>query len=176
MFLEATECTGSLIVLWKTANTFSRSAPLPPISRLEDHSQTRRCARLRKTVRLCFADMIPRYNLACTTLKPLAEQMDLEKYYDIYDVSDMDLQEAMIGYSESEFEDLDALRVLKIHGARFHTIRKIFLCWLLALDAHGGKSDLTRWGTAMDEIHAVGIITGDAEAQLRRILVEEESK
>merc|ERR1712144_60869 len=37
------------------------SVPLPPISRLEDRSQSRRCARLRKQLRLCFAEVIPRY-------------------------------------------------------------------------------------------------------------------
>lgn len=176
MSREAIECKELLFPASSTTNDKSRSTPLPPISRLEDRGQTKRCSRLRKVVRLCFADILPRYNQACTVLKPLAEQMDLEKYYDIYDISDMDFSEANLGYSESEFEDVDSLRVLKILGARFHTIRRIFLCSLLALDAHGGKSDLVRWGTAIDEIHALGAITGEAEARLRRILGEEESK
>jgi len=151
------------------------STPLPPISRLEDRSQNRRCVRLRKTLRLCFADVIPRYKQACLGLKPFAEHMDLEKYYDIYDISDSDLSEAMLGYSDSEFENVDSLRALKILAARFHTTRKIFLCCLLALDAHGGKPDFLRWGTAVDKIHAVGVVTGEAEERLHRILSEEES-
>ncbi len=102
--------------------------------------------------------------------------MDLEKYYDIYDISDCDFTEAMSGYSEEEFEDSESVRILKILAARFYTSRKMFLCCLMALDAHGGKPDFNRWSTAVDEIHGVGVVTGDAEDRLCRILREEESK
>ena len=156
--------------------TINRSAPLPPISRLEERSQTRRCARLRKTLRISFHDVIPRYSQACTVLKPLTEDMDLDKYYDIYDISDNDFREAMSGISEDEFQDVESLRVLKIIAARFHTLRKIYLCCLMALDAHGGTPDYTRWRTALDEIHALGIVTRDAGRRLGQILDEEECK
>jgi hypothetical protein len=131
---------------------------------------------LRKALRLCFADVLPRYNQAYTLLRPFTEEIDLEKFYDIYDVTNTDIAEAMLGYSESEFEDAESVRVLKILAARFHTIRKIFLCCLMALDAHGGKPDFLRWSTAVDEIHGVGTATGEAEERLRRTLSEEESE
>lgn len=102
--------------------------------------------------------------------------MDLDKYYDVYDISDLDYTEAMLGYTEGEFEDEDSVRVLKIFAARFHTIRKIFLCCLLAFDAHGGKPDFHRWGLAVDELHTLCSVTSEAEDKLRRILGEEESK
>ena len=102
--------------------------------------------------------------------------MDLEKYFDIYDVSDTDFSEAMLGYSETEFDDIESVRVLKILAARFHTARKIFLCCLMALDAHGGKPDFLRWSNAVDEIRIVSTITNEAELRLREILSEEESK
>jgi len=94
---------------------------------------------------------------------------------DIYDVSDVDLSETISGYSETEFDDMESVRVLKILAARFHTARKIFLCCLMALDAHGGKPDFLRWNTAVDEIHAVGTVTNEAQERLREILTEEES-
>lgn len=106
----------------------------------------------------------------------MTEQMDLEKYYDIYDISDIDFSEAMLGYSETEFEDLESLRVLKILAARFHTMRKVFLCCLLALDAEGGKSDFLRWSAAVGEINGVKELTKESEDRLRRILGEEESE
>jgi hypothetical protein len=106
----------------------------------------------------------------------LTEQLDLEKYYDIYDISDVDFSEAMLGYSETEFEDFESLRVLKILAARFHIIRKVLLCCLLALDADGGKSDFPRWSTAVEEIHKVREVTSEAEDRLSRVLGEEESK
>ena len=99
----------------------------------------------------------------------------MEKYYDIYDISDVDFDEALLGYSDTEFEDPESMRVLKILAARFHTTRKAFLCCLMALNADGGKPDFLRWSTAIDEIHGVGTVTGAAEDRLRRILTEEES-
>lgn len=102
--------------------------------------------------------------------------MDLDKYYDVYDISDLDYSEAMLGYTEGEFDDEESVRVLKIFAARFHTIRKIFLCCLLAFDAHGGKPDFHRWGLAVDELHTLCSVTSEAEDKLRRILGEEESK
>jgi hypothetical protein len=101
--------------------------------------------------------------------------MDLEKYYDIYDVSDTDFSEAISGYSEGEFDDAESVRALKILAARFHTTRKIFLCCLMALDAHGGRPDVVRWSTAIDVIHGAVAVTVEAEDRLRRILSEEES-
>ncbi|KUJ24081.1 uncharacterized protein LY89DRAFT_679325 [Mollisia scopiformis] len=151
------------------------SNPLPPISRLEDRSQSRRCARLRKQLRLCFAIVIPRYHQGCAILKPFAEEMDLEKYFDIYDISDSDFTEAMAGFSENEIEDAESLRVLKILAARFDITRKIFLCCLMALDADGGKPDFVRWTTAVDEIQGLAAVTSEAEDRLLRILGEEES-
>jgi hypothetical protein len=125
---------------------------------------------------MCFADVIPRYNQAYAELKPITEQMDLEKYYDIYDISDLDFSEAMHGYSKAEFEDPDSLRVLKILAARFQTTRKVFLCCLMALDANGEKSDLARWQSAVDEIQGLSEVTREAEERLNRILSEEESE
>jgi hypothetical protein len=80
------------------------------------------------------------------------------------------------GNLESEFNDLDSLRSLKILAARFHTLRRIFLCGLMALHANGEKSDFPRWNSAVDEIKALAAVTGGAEERLRSILEEEQSK
>ncbi|KAH6675507.1 Mysoin-binding motif of peroxisomes-domain-containing protein [Halenospora varia] len=151
------------------------STPLPPVSRLDDRSQTRRCSRLRKQLRLCFADIIPRYIQAYQIIKPFTEEMDLEKYYDIYDISDTDFSEAMLGYSENEFDDAESVRVLKILAARFFTCRKVILSCLMALNAHGDRADVVRWSTASTEISALTAITNEAEERLDRILSEEEN-
>jgi hypothetical protein len=112
---------------------------------------------------------------AYTALKPFTEEMDLEKYYDIYDISDTDFTEASLGYSDSEFEDPESVRVLKILASRFFMSRKIVLCCLLALDANGGKPDFLRWSTAVDEIQGITSSTSEVEGRLHRILSEEES-
>jgi hypothetical protein len=171
-----TECKGCASDRYEQLLTDFRSTPLPPISRLEDRSQSRRCARLRKVLQLCLAHVLPRYNQAYTALKPYTEVVDLEKYYDIYDISDVDFAEAMLGYSDAEFEDHESLRVLKILTARFHIMRKIFLCSLMALDATGERTDFSRWRNAVEEIQGLSEVTADAEEKLRTILSEEESK
>jgi len=50
----------------------------------------------------------------------------------------------------------------------------MFLCCLLAQDANGGKPDFLRWGTVVDEIHSVSVVTDEAGERLGRILSEEE--
>ncbi|KAA8564338.1 hypothetical protein EYC84_011282 [Monilinia fructicola] len=77
-------------------------------------------------------------------------------------------------YTEGEFDDEESVRVLKIFAARFHTIRKIFLCCLLAFDAHGGETRFPSMGLAVDELHTLCSVTSEAEDKLRRILGEEE--
>ncbi|KAI8174260.1 Proliferating cell nuclear antigen [Colletotrichum sp. SAR 10_75] len=151
------------------------SAPLPPISRIEDRSQTRKCVRLRKALKACFADVIPAYDQTMLVVKGFSEQLDLEKYYDIYDISDFDMSDAKVGFKENEFDDPESLRTLKILAARFHTIRKMFLCALLALDASGDSSDLLRWTTTVEAVRTLNTVTQTAFERLRRLLSEEES-
>lgn len=123
---------------------------------------------------MCFSDTINAYCQASTVVKGFSEQLDLEKYCDVYDISDFDLSDAMRGYSEDEFDDLESLRTLKILAARFYTIRKIFLCSLLALEANGDENDLMRWTTAVEALRSLREATATAFERLRGILVEEE--
>lgn len=123
---------------------------------------------------MCFSDTINAYCQASTVVKGFSEQLDLEKYCDIYDISDFDLSDAMQGFSEDEFDDLESLRTLKILAARFYTIRKIFLCSLLALEANGDDNDLMRWTTAVEALRSLRETTAAAFERLRGILVEEE--
>ncbi|KAK3310510.1 Mysoin-binding motif of peroxisomes-domain-containing protein [Chaetomium strumarium] len=151
------------------------SAPLPPISRIEDRSQTRRCSRLRKALKGRLSDMIENYMQISTAIKGFAEQVDLEKYHDIYDISDFDISDAMQGFSEKEFDDAESLRSLKIAAARFHIIRKILLCSLLAFEATGDNSDFLRWSTAVEGLKKLNEVTAQSFERIRHILSEEET-
>lgn len=112
----------------------------------------------------------------CTVVNGFAEQTDLEKYYDIYDISDFDMSDAQRGFDTDEFEDVESLRTLKILAARFYTLRKMFLCALLALDASGDANDLLRWTTAVESLRSVNATTNSTYDRLQTILSEEESK
>jgi len=109
-------------------------------------------------------------------MKGFAEQLDLEKYYDIYDISDLDISDAMQGFPQGEPDDAESLRTLKIVAARFHTTRKMFLCALLALDANSDDSDFLRWTTAVEGLRALNDATRDCYERLSTILREQECK
>lgn len=151
-----------------------RSLPLPPISRMDDHNQTRRCMRLRKAIRGCFGDALPAYKQAANVVRGFAEEVDLEMYYHVYDITDFDVSDAMQGFSESEFDDADSLRTLTVVAARFHTVRRMFLCALLALEASGDESDFLRWTTAVEGLRTLNDTTGTCYARLQTILGEVE--
>ncbi|KAM7224292.1 Vezatin [Rhypophila decipiens] len=151
------------------------SAPLPPISRIEGRSQSRRCGRLRKVLRGRLAEMIKSCIEVSTVVKGFSEQLDLEKYYDVYDISDLDISDAMQGFTESELEDAESLRMLKIAAARFHTLRRIFLCALLAFEATSDNTEFLRWSTAVEGLRTLNGVTGDCYEKLRLILCEEET-
>lgn len=123
-----------------------------------------------------FATTLPAYNQVGNVVKGFSEQTDLEKYYDIYDISDFDMSDALRGFSEEEFDDTESLRTLKILAARFGTVRKLFLCALLALDANDDANDLLRWTTAVEALRNLNSSTQTVYDRLKTILGEEECK
>ncbi|KAJ4295968.1 hypothetical protein N0V88_004670 [Collariella sp. IMI 366227] len=120
--------------------------------------------------------MIENYMQVSLAIKGFAEQVDLEKLHDIYDISDFDISDAMQGFSEKEFEDLESLRSLKIAAARFHIIRKILLCALLSFEASGDNNDFLRWSTAVEGLGALNDVTTHSFERIRQILSEEETR
>ncbi|KAL8419670.1 hypothetical protein RB594_002740 [Gaeumannomyces avenae] len=151
------------------------SVPLPPISRMDERSHTRRCVRLRKALRICFEDCMPKCMQTSDVVKAFSEQLDLEKYYDMYDISQLDITDALQGFTEDELEDLESLRAFKVVASRFHTLRKSFLCALLALEVTGDKTDFLRWTTVLEGVKSLNEATAAAYERLATILGEEES-
>lgn len=152
------------------------SSPLPPVTRIEDKAQSRKCIRLRKALRGALADVLKTYISVSAVTRGFAEQTDLEKYLDVYEISDFDLSDANREFDTDEFEDAESLRTLKIVSSRLHTMRKLFLCSLLALDASGEKQDLLRWTAAVEALRTVNASIEAACSKLRAVLSEEECK
>ncbi|KAI9695473.1 MAG: hypothetical protein M1820_008575 [Bogoriella megaspora] len=154
----------------------SRSSPLPPISRLDGKTQTtqsRRCQRLRKALRDTFALIVPQFSDFYKSLRGLADENDFEKYLDVYEIENQDLQEAALGYDDSENDEQENLRLLKLHHYRHTILQKIILCSLLALEADGGKPDFARWRTAVDVMDKIVMTAAQATKNLADILEEE---
>ncbi|KAK4648528.1 uncharacterized protein QC761_110940 [Podospora bellae-mahoneyi] len=130
---------------------------------------------LRKTLKARLAEMIKTYIKVSSVIKGFSEQLDIEKFHDVYDISDFDISDAMQGFSDREFDDPESVKTLKIAAARFHTIRKIFLCSLLALEATGDNTDFLRWSTAVESLRALTEATDEGLFKVRQILDEEET-
>ncbi|CAG7976231.1 unnamed protein product [Penicillium olsonii] len=150
------------------------STPLPPISRLEEVVQTRRCLRLRRAVSECFSSMLERYIQSQNTLRPLTEEGNLAKYYDIYDIGLEELEVIELSLSQKTHEDQYSLRYLRDLFGKLYSIRKSVLCCLLALSADGGGSDITRWSSAVEEMRDLAAVTGASMSKMTAILNEED--
>jgi len=177
--LQAFEAsTASALALIQEVELVSRgyrlSCPLPPISRMEERDQSRRCQRLRRNLDAAFAEAIPMLTEQCEISKQLIQNDDLEKYLDVYEVSNPDLQEAAQGYCASEFEDVHALKALRTLQYRLSTLRRVYLCSLLALEADGGQPDFMRWSVVVQSMLSVARPIGQWSEKFNHILAEEE--
>lgn len=84
------------------------------------------------------------------------------------------MQEAAQGYSTSEFEDAETLRVLRTLQYRLSTLRRVYLCSLLALEADGGAPDFARWSTVVESMVLLARSVGDWSEKFNSILMEED--
>ncbi|CRG90360.1 hypothetical protein PISL3812_07404 [Talaromyces islandicus] len=150
------------------------STPLPPISRLEETTQARRCMRLRRTISECLFTVLDRYIQAQHSIGLLTDSSNLEKYYDIYEVSTEELREARSARSENPVDDQYSLRFLRTLVGRLYTVRKSILCCLLALKAEGSSADIVTWTSAVEEVRDLATVTGDATRRITDILNEQD--
>ena len=120
--------------------------------------------------------MFAPYYRAYEDLRPHAVETDMEKYFDIYEISHIDLQDAeVIATADlSEVENADTLQDLKIGLQKLHVIRKIFLCTLLALNADGGEADFQRWLATGEAMGGLSSVVAKTVLDMDEVLGEEE--
>lgn len=147
---------------------------MPPITRIERDSQKKRCARLRRAVLHSLRQAIEPHARSATAIRALIQESDIDKYFDIYDIDQDDIDEMNLGIKEGEFDDMESLRALKAYIHRLHTTRRVFLCCLLALDAHGGYSDFAAWRMVVEELKILGITMSETGRTLHRASEEQE--
>lgn len=112
---------------------------------------------------------------AYQSLRPLAVEADLDKYYDIYEISrtDREVTEHFTSTEAIESEEIESLKYLKTGLAKLHIMRKLFLCGLLALEADGGKTDFVRWPVAVETMKTLSSETSVIIATVDKILRED---
>ncbi len=122
--------------------------------------------------------MFSPYYRVYQSLKPFAATLDLDKYYDIYEISRTDLEDAeLVGNVEpAEIEDADTLQDLKVGLQKLHVLRKLVLCTLLALNADGSKLDFRRWSVAVEMMSSVTSLTTIMISNIDEVMGEEEGK
>ena len=109
-------------------------------------------------------------------LKPSAVSVDLERYYDLYEISQADIQEAgaFTSLSINDDDDMDTLRALKSAFQALHLTRKLYLCSLLALNADGRGPDFPVWTAASESMGSLISKTTQMAYDIDRILLEQE--
>lgn len=144
---------------------------------MEEKSQNRRCARLRGALQRVFLSLPVAYYRAYEGTKILAVEADLEKYYDIYEISRTEMLEVE-GLKDAGSSSLGAetLKSFRLCLQRLHLARKLFLCSLLALSADGGKTDFAKWSTATKVIDSLSQETSRAAQDVDEILGAEQGK
>lgn len=104
-------------------------------------------------------------------MRLMAVEADLEKYYDIYEISRSEILEAerMKDIATADPSE-ETLRAFKMNLLKMHLARKLFLCSLLALGADGGNVDFPKWSTAARIIIALSVETSKAIQEVDDIL------
>ena len=122
--------------------------------------------------------MFAPYYSVYQSLKPFAAKLDLDKYYDIYEISRTDLEDAELvaNVEPADIEAADGLQDLKVGLQKLHILRKLVLCTLLALDADGSKSDFRRWSVAVEMMSCVTSLTAKMMLNIDEVMGEEEGK
>jgi hypothetical protein len=126
-------------------------------------------------LKAAFAASIPPFLDACSDLRDLISEDDLDKYLDVYEVTYQDITEAYIGFSTTEFEDPEGLKALRILQARLQILRRVAMCALLSMEADGGKIDFTRWKTAVETMERLAIVSGEWAEKTNKLLDEEQT-
>ena len=101
-------------------------------------------------------------------------ESDLDKYYDIYEISRSDMQDAEVSPTIlSERDDPETLKELKLGFQKLHINRKLYLCSLLALNANGSRSDFRAWSPASETLEELASETEKLTYAIDEVLSEE---
>ena len=151
-------------------------SPLPPASRLEDNqAQVRRCARLRRALQSSLGSLLVPFAEAFVSTRPLVNESDLDQYFDIYEISRSDIAEAddVLALPNAEPDGDESLKAIRIKTSRLHTLRKLYLCSMLALD--GTNPHFVAWASVTSTMDVLSQKSAASAATLDRILSEEQS-
>ena len=142
---------------------------------MEAGSSSKRCVRLRRAICNAINSLAEPLCLALDSLRKHAVMRDLEKYYEIYEIGsggiedDPNLALAM----NQKLQSSDSLFDITIGIEKLHTMRKMLLCTLLALDAEGGRKEHSTWSNAVEVMLSVSSVSDRRTSDLHQALGNE---
>jgi hypothetical protein len=149
---------------------------LPPISRLEEQSAERRCVALRHQLAHGLQAVEDGYIAAHESLKSLATAGDVNKYHEIYDVSEQDIQEMSSHIRPEALDEGASLKALRCCLRRMFLARQLVLCDLLAISPQLEGDDIEKWRTVLQQVSILAELLHNEAAALSTSLTKEDER
>ena len=137
---------------------------LPPISRLEDNVAQPRCSSLRQALIGALTNLNARLIGAHQALQTFAIIDDIERYYEIYDISASEIRDVLAIKAPDLEEQCGTLKHLRYLLRQIFVARQVLLCDLLAIPPQLENNDTQKWYTIAAELeHTVKLLKRSSE-------------
>jgi hypothetical protein len=155
---------------------YSRSFPLPPVTRLENNGQALKCLKIRKALNDNFTHVIQAYYEAALVIRDFADEYQLRSYEIAKQSDPMEVKDSMIRFMNTDPDEAQKTFQLRDSLELSRDTRKMFLVGLISLESQGSKTDLLKLTTALEGIRKCNKITQLACYRVKRVLLADEGK
>jgi hypothetical protein len=160
LYREDIDCASILPTL-----LIHRSSALPPITRLEQSSNLRRCSNLRATLSASLTLATSSLHRTSLTLTEFANQSLLQQMHQVYNIDDT---------LPSDLPEIPSLADLKATCIIMHERRRQLLCALLAIHVEPYNPAWSTWRTVVCELNRLSRILADFARELGHALDDEQ--
>lgn len=147
---------------------------MPPVSRLEEQSAERRCLALRDQLARSLQALVSGYVAAHESLRSLANAGDLNKYHEIYDISEQDVQEVLSNSRPEAVDERTSLKTLRYCLRQAFVARQLVLCDLLAVSPQLERDDVENWRIVLQQVSTLAESLHASAAAMSSSLTREE--
>ena len=132
------------------------------------------CASLRLALSKMLRSLYRAILDASQDLSQFAVALDLEKYFEIYEISHIDLEGWTNGSdaADNEYAPAQTLDELRSLSRKIFHSRRLLLCTLLALNAEGGRTGLAAWSSAAFAMSSISAMIDQASSDLSNTIDE----
>ena len=122
--------------------------------------------------------MLERYHQVCQRLEMYADAHDLDKYYDVYELSREDVRATEQSWDTHGLNtpSLNSLQDIELPFETLHIVTRMLLCILLALDAEGGRKECATWTIVIEALTHISMVNARKVNTLHQALGNEEGR